>query len=283
MARFCTHCGNPNTNDAAKFCAKCGATFPAQGATTEPAVPPTPAPPPAAAHPVAPAPAPPAAPRAAKSSGPWVKIIVGVLGFFALVSVLAIGTCAYIGYRVKNRVEQAKAEYGLDKLTLPSASSGSSNVQARDVCSLLSKEEVTEITGVAITDAHSSTEKCTYASAANPMVAEVMVTWQGGAMAFKIAAATTKVSAAGEPLIKKLPGIGDEAFTMTPFQGKLKESFQHDLKDDKSGMLKGMSNLLGQFPLVFRKGDVMVSVGVSESPDPDEAKKALAAKIASRL
>ncbi len=315
MARFCTKCGSPAANDQVKFCAKCGTALPAPAATTGAPSHPRAAAPPPAAQPVAAAPAPPAAPpAAAKSSGPWVKIIVGVLGFLALVTVLGLGTCAYLGYRLKQKVEQAKSEYGLDKLgslssKIPSGSSSpSTNVQGRDVCSLLSKEEVTEITGVTITEARGSTEKCDYASATNPTVAEVTVTWQNGATSYKMLAVTMKLNTppspsvpdgtdpvTGKPRFKKLPsvlqnlpGIGDEAIMMTPFQGEVKEDWQRDMKRDSAdavstAMLKGMRDLVGQFPLAFRKGDVMVMVGVSESHDPDEAKKAMAAKIAPRI
>jgi len=281
MARFCTHCGNSIANEGAKFCAKCGTTLPAQAATTEAAAPPAQAPPPTAAQPVASAPVPPAAP-AAQSSGPWVKIIVAVVGFFVLIGVLAIGTCAYVGYRVKKRVEQAKSEYGLDKLARSSSSSSSSStVQERDVCSLLSKEEVSEITGATITEAHGTTSQCTYASATNPTVVQDNVSWQGGAMAFKLAVMSMKMSAGGQAIVN-LPEIGDEACTIG-LEGKTKEDLQREAKNDQSGMLKGMTNLLGRSPLMFHKGDVMVSLGVSEARDIDEAKKTIATKIASRL
>lgn len=273
MARFCTKCGNPAANDQEKFCATCGAAL-----APPPAAPPLSAGP---AVPATPALSESSAAPAQKSSGPWMKIIMGLLAFFVLLCVLAVGTCAYIGYRVKQKAEQVRADYGLDKLAIPSSSSAA---QARDVCSLLSKEEVSEITGVTITETHGSTSQCTYASASNPMVVQDNVTWQGGAMAYKISTSVVKFNASGAPVIEKIPGIGDEAITMTPFQGKDKESFQHDLKDDTSGMLKGMSNFIGKFPLMFRKGDVMVSLGVSEARgEIDEAKKGLAIKIASRL
>jgi hypothetical protein len=214
-----------------------------------------------------------------------VKIIVGVLAFFVLVCVLALGTCAYIGYRVKKRVEQAKTEYGLDKLPgMPSNPNGSPPVQARDVCSLLTKEEVTEITGVTITDAQGTTEKCTYSSATNPTVFTDSVTWQGGTFAFKMAQGTMKLSTAGTPVVTSVPGIGDEAVTMAPYQGKDKENFQNDLQKDQSGLLKGMAGMLGQVPLMFRKGDIMATVSVTEAHgDIDEAKKALALKMVSRF
>jgi hypothetical protein len=56
------------------------------------------------------------------------------------------------------------------------------------------------------------------------------------------------------------------------------------MKNDKSGMLKGMSNIMGGAPLMFRKGDVMVTVtDLEASGDTGDAKIAIAKKIASRL
>ena len=290
MARFCTSCGAPAASDQVKFCGKCGKPLPAPaaaapaGPATPPSAPTAQAPPPAPVQPIAAVAAPAAAPAAAAtSSGPWVKIIVGVLGFFALVSVLAIGTCAYIGYRAKKRFDTAKAQYGLDKLGgVPSP--GSASVQGRDVCSLVSKEEVSAILGVTVTEATGSTENCTYASAQNPSVAEDRVTWQGGALAYKMGVGTMKYLTAGAPIMTPVAGIGDEAVTMSPMQGQAKEDFQRDMQKDQSGFLKGMSGMLGRAPLMFHKGDVFVTVGVSEaSGDIDAAKKAFATKIASRL
>jgi OmpA-OmpF porin, OOP family len=39
------------------------------------------------------------------------KIVVAVLGFFALGTVLVIGSCFYIGYRVKKKADQIQADY----------------------------------------------------------------------------------------------------------------------------------------------------------------------------
>ena len=79
----------------------------------------------------------------------------GRVGILPGSGIAAAGVVTYLAYRVKHKIEEAKTEYGLDKLgKLAEKASGSSGtVQARDVCSLLSKQEVSEITGVAITDA----------------------------------------------------------------------------------------------------------------------------------
>jgi hypothetical protein len=210
-------------------------------------------------------------------------VLIAVLGVFVFLSIAVMGTCAYVGYRMKKKVEEAKSEYGLDKIgsMVPNAQPGAgSPAQERDVCSLLSKDEVSEITGVTITKVSGSNSQCTYGSDTNPVVVQDTVNWQGGAMGFKMMVASMKMTSGGAPVIKSIPGIGDEAVTVT-----LPEDEKQDIKSSMKSapMLKDMMNLMGQFPLMFRKGDIGVQVGVSESRDPDEAKKALAEKIASRL
>ena len=279
---FCTKCGAQVTEGSRKFCTSCGAPLSASSSTTGPTAQAS-GPSAQPSSQLASSATAPSAPAAgAKPSSPWAKVLIAVLGIFVFLSIAVMGTCAYVGYRMKKKVEEAKAEYGLDKIGKMPGSSSSSPVPEREVCSLLSKEEVSEITGVTITETHGSTSECTYASATNPMVFQDNVTWQGGAMAYKMSVATVKFNAPGGQAIVKLSGIGDEGWTIG-MQGKMKEEFDRDAKNDASGMLKNMMGVLGQAPLMFRKGDVMVSLGVSEARDADEAKKALATKIASRI
>jgi hypothetical protein len=294
MARFCTQCGTAATSDEVKFCSKCGAALPAPApapaapaptqAQAAPArsaaAPPAAAPaPPAAAAPAHPSAAPPAAapaaaaPVAAKSSNTFVKILVGVLAFFVLVGVLGVATCAYIGYKAKQKFDQAKTEYGLGN-TGPAA-------QERDVCSLVTKEEVTEFTGVAITSVTGSTSKCTYASESNPVVLETDVSWQGGALGLKLGIASLKAMGGTDTIIQ-VPGIGDEAYTIG-LKGKTAEDMQHEAETDQSGTVKGMTHLLGMAPLMFRKGDVMMTIRLTQAADPDTAKQAIAKAAVGRL
>ncbi len=122
MTSFCTKCGK-QLGEGAAFCTNCGARAEVQGA-----IPVQPAPARAATPPAsvlqnnvaqAPEPSPPVtsagavpAPGANQESGsPIVKIIVVVLGFFAVVAVLVIGSCVYIGYRVKKKAEQVQQAY----------------------------------------------------------------------------------------------------------------------------------------------------------------------------
>lgn len=99
MAKFCASCGSP-VEEALKFCPKCGAQL---GAPAAPA--PATAGPAAAAGAGAPVAAggPAVAAPVAKGGSPILKIVLIVLGILALVTVVGIGSCVYIGYRIKQK------------------------------------------------------------------------------------------------------------------------------------------------------------------------------------
>ena len=273
MPRFCTQCGTPAANDAVKFCAKCGASLPqatqvpAQPQVTSPAATPTPP----AAAPAAASPA--VAATAAKSSSAWVKVLVGVVAFFVVVGALGVATCAYIGYKAKQKFDQAKAEYGVGD-NGPAA-------QERDVCSLISKEEVSQFTGVAVTSATGTGNKCDYTSATDSLVLENDVSWQGGKLGLKLGVMALK-NMAGQNTFVQVPGIGDEAYTIA-LDAKTAADMQKEAQSDQSGTVKGMQHLMAMAPLMFRKADVMVTVKVNEAVDPDAAKQGIAKAVAARL
>ncbi len=278
MARFCTQCGTPAANDSVKFCSKCGAPLgaaapaPAPTPAAQPVQPPSPpvSAPPAVATPAVSA----AAPAAATGSSSLVKILVGILAFFVVIGVLGVATCAYLGYKAKQKIEQAKAEYGVGENAGPAAT-------ARDVCSLITKEEVSQITGAAVTNAEGSTSKCTYSSATNPVVLETDVAWEGGKFAMKLGVATLRHMGPVDTVVT-LPGIGDEAYTIG-LPAKTEEDMKQEAQRDQSGMVKGMTHVMGESPVMFRKADVMVTVRLMEATDPETAKQAVAKTIASRL
>ena len=259
---FCTKCG---AQASGQFCTSCGAPLSGAPAQTNAAAPASP-------QTAAPAPGPPPPVTAAKPMSPAVKIILAVVGICVFLMIAVMGTCGYFAYRVKQKVDQAQAEYGSDKFP---------RVRERDVCSLLSKDEVSEATGASITEATGSTGECTYASTSNPRVFQATVAWQGGAIAYKLSSAATGLSGGGQTVIK-LSGIGDEAWTIG-IAGKEKADLEREQKKDESGMLKGMMSIMGQAPLIFRKGDVMVTLALTEARDADAARTALAMKIASRI
>jgi len=243
MAGFCTKCGSP-VGDDVRFCIQCGS----------PVAPPSPAAqvsaPAAAAGAQAAGAAPGTAP--AKSGSAAVKIIVGLLAFFALVTLLGIGSCVYGLYRVKKKARELSQTYHLD--TTQSTSSGRA-ATARDVCSLVTKEEVGDALGTTISEASGGTSSCRYTSSAgNNQALDVRVTWQGGTLALKFSRMALKGVAGGQEFFQPVAGIGDEAY------------------------IAPMGTTL-----MFRKGDALVNLQLHMVGNNVEATKAIARKIIARL
>jgi len=230
---FCTKCGSP-LNEGARFCAKCGAprvdTLPASSPPSPP-----PATPPAAASAPAPAPASAAPAATAKSDSPVLKIILVVLGFFALVTALGIGACVYAGYRIHRRAAAFKRAYNLDQ---PEAlgRSGGSRVN-RDPCSLITKDAMGDLLGKDIADVEHHPNVCEYIPSGGG--SRVKVTLQGnGKFAMRVLANAQKMAAqmtgtAGN-VMEPLPDVGDEAFylpgTLFMRKGDIMVSLEgHDL------------------------------------------------------
>jgi hypothetical protein len=265
MAQFCTKCGTPAPSDAVKFCPKCGTAFPSQAsapAQTSPPASPSPA--------TAAAPAP-----AAASSGGLAKILIAVLGAVVFIGLLGVGTCVYVGYKAKKKFDQAKAEYGLGGNTGPAA-------QARDVCSLLTKEEATQFTAVTVAQASGTTSKCDYFTSANQLVLENDVSWEGAKLGLKLGIASLRAISGGVNIVVPLQGIGDEAYTIG-LPPKTAEDLKRDAQTDQSGGAPAVTHMIGMSPVMFRKGDVMVTVRVVQAQDPDTAKQGIAKTVAARL
>lgn len=98
MSQFCTTCGKPITEGAA-FCTACGARQPSAAAPATPAPSLSSA---AAASRTPQAPTP-------KKGGSAIKIVVVVLGVIALFTVIAMGSCFYIAYRLRNTAKKYSA------------------------------------------------------------------------------------------------------------------------------------------------------------------------------
>ena len=243
MAGFCTKCGSPIGDDV-RFCLQCGSPV---------APPPVAAPRPAPAAPTgvqvggaAPGPAP------AESGGTAVKIIVVLLAFFFLVTLLAIGSCVYFSYRMRKRARELSQAYRFEMTQ--GATSGRA-VTTREVCSLVTKEEVGEALGTTISEVSGGTSNCRYTSSAGTNQAlDVSVTWRGGAMALGIARMALKGTAGGQEFFQPATGIGDEAY------------------------IAPMGTTL-----MFRKGDVLVNLQFHMVGNLGEAAKVIAQKIAARL
>jgi hypothetical protein len=188
----------------------------------------------------------------AKSGSAILKIIVALLAFFALVTVLGIGSCFYVGYRVRKKARELSQTYHYDMTQ--SANSGRA-ATARDVCSLVTNEEVGESFGMTVSESSGGTSNCRYTlSAANNQALAVQVTWQGGALAMKLASMAFKGAAGGPGGFQSVAGIGDEAYV-----GPMGSTF------------------------MFRKGDVLVNLDLRMVGNNVDAAKLIAQKIAARL
>src|SRR5512146_57054 len=100
--KFCVGCGSPLAVGT-KFCAKCGMAVHAAGAGAGNNT--------AGTAPVS-ATVPTSSTTAPQKSGSgMLKVIVAVLGLFMFVGLLGMGSCAYLAYRAKQKVEGLKAQY----------------------------------------------------------------------------------------------------------------------------------------------------------------------------
>jgi hypothetical protein len=224
MAAFCVSCGTPLT-EGAKFCTKCGATQPAAsaGAVTAPA---------------------PAAP-ASQGSGTAVKIIVGVLGIFVFLSLVAAGSCFYIGYRIKQRASAFTKSMG---------AGATPYTGKRQPCAMLSTTEAADALGQPVASVEQrGTTICEYAYGSTGQHFDVDYTWEGGAMTMGLARGAMK-HVAGMDTFTTVAGIGDETY-IAP----------------------------GNSALMMRKGDVMVNIDLRATGISAEAAENMARKIASRL
>ncbi len=223
MAAFCVSCGNPLA-DGAKFCSKCGATQPSAPAGTV---------------------SPPSAAPASKGSNTAIKIIIGILGFFVFLSLLAAGSCFYIGYRVKQRAHEFSRSMGGDAKPYTGR---------RQPCAMLSTSEASDALGQTVASVEQrGTSACAYGYGSGGQHFDVEYTWEGGGITMGIAHGAMK-HVAGMDTFTTVDGIGDEAY-LAP----------------------------GNSALMMRKGDVMVNIDLRESGVSADAAKKMARKIASRL
>src|SRR5215471_12281311 len=196
MAGFCTNCGAPF--GAGKFCTGCGAPIPtasAASASTPASV--------AAGPAAAPVVVPPAAPSA-KSSG-TMKVLLIVFGVLALLFTVAMGSCFYIGYRIRQKTRQFTQE--------------TANVPAyrgtHDACKLVTAADVSEALGVPAQIADSTTSNaCQFKfGEGGAKTLAVDFTWEGGAMTMKLSRATLG-QFGGIKTFTPLQGVGDEAYIL---------------------------------------------------------------------
>ncbi len=165
MSRFCGKCGAP-LPDGFRFCGSCGAGNQQQASPSQP----RPFQP--VAQPVAPQPAPPAA-AAAKSSSPWLKIVLVTFIIVFACGAVAVGGVIYVLHKVSQKAHEYSREVlGETPSTAPVTSSGgSAGVGAHagasaavtgDPCLLLSKQEVGQAIGVSIVETTPADGGCSY-------------------------------------------------------------------------------------------------------------------------
>ena len=92
---FCTKCGA--SLGGGKFCTSCGAPVASESAVSTAAT----------ANPINTS----ATASATTNSSPVVKILMIVLGIIVLVALLGLGTCVYVGYRAKKKVDEVRQAY----------------------------------------------------------------------------------------------------------------------------------------------------------------------------
>jgi len=177
MTVFCSGCGT-SIADGVKFCPACGKPSGDAGS--------------AAATPVM-STAPPA------SGGGAMKIVLIVLGIIGLIGVLMVGSCFYVGYKMKKAADSF-------------ATNSKPYTGKKEPCSFVSVEEATEALGTPVQSAEArGPMSCDYALGTDGSQ-HVMVgfMWKGGTGLMKM----TKTAAqfGGKEAFTDLPGVGDEAF-----------------------------------------------------------------------
>lgn len=166
--------------DGVKFCPACGK---ASASEVVPA---------ATAGPMFTTPPPPPA------SGGAMKIVLIILGVLGLIFVLMIGSCFYIGYRVK----KAAGDF---------ASSSKPYTGKRAPCSFASAAEAADAVGVSVESATPrGSSICDYALGTEGNHLNVQFAWQGGTGIMKLT--RTAMQFGGKQAVSELSGLGDEAF-----------------------------------------------------------------------
>ena len=111
VPRFCTDCGAP-WSAAGKFCEKCGAS-----ANPQPTLSSAESLPSSSRFQVVHTTAQVSPPPPAKSGGKFLKFVMIAAALFVLLLLLAMGSCAYIAYRAKQRINKVQEAYNKDDLS----------------------------------------------------------------------------------------------------------------------------------------------------------------------
>lgn len=292
MSKFCVQCGNELSGNA-MFCIHCGTKLNPDLNATDPS--------PKPGGPIAPAKKP---TTKRKPSGK--KILLVVVGVLIVFGGLCVAEVMYIIHRIDaNNRQLLSGSSGQDSVaagtsnqdataanaaaqavSLPASSddssseakdASSSNTQ-KDACILVTKEEVASATGTSVAEATPNEDKdlCTYTpSDGDIAVVTVQVNWQGGKVAMNALPAVTQ-NAIGKDIRQPVSGIGDEAYILGVDE-KTQKSF-----DDIPGQLKALASF-ATGPLMFRKGDVWVTVTATLAKNKADAEKKIASIAVDRL
>jgi len=165
MSKFCGKCGTP-LQDGFGFCGSCGASTQQQTSPPQPqAFQPV-------AQPAAPQPSPPAV-AAAKSSSPWLKIILVTFIVVFVCGAVAVGGVIYVVHKVSQKAREYSREVlgetpsstpvtSSDGSAAAAAHAGISAAVTGDPCLLLSKQDVSQAIGVSIVETSPADGGCSY-------------------------------------------------------------------------------------------------------------------------
>ena len=178
------------------------------------------------------------------------KIIAWVLGISTLVTLLSIASCAYFDYRTR---KEALARPNMSHSEGMGGGIAEANVDAREVCSLVSNLEVGEALGTTVSSTNKGALTCVYTSSVGRSLS-VEVRPQAGPIALQLSVMAMKAATKGQSAVRQIVGIGDEAYA-----GR-----------------KGST-------LMFRKGNTLVNLNVHTDGNNFLAATVIARKIATRL
>jgi hypothetical protein len=183
MAVFCAGCGT-SIADGVNFCPACGKAVGASANQATPNASPNVAPVFSSTAPVPP------------PSGAT-KLILIVVGIIALIGILMIGSCVYIGYRVK----KAAGDF---------TSHSKPYTGARQPCAFVSAQEATQLLDAPVRDAISrGSVGCDYVlEGDNHLIVQFL--WKGGTSIMKLTHSAAQYG--NKEAFRELPGLGDEAF-----------------------------------------------------------------------
>jgi hypothetical protein len=177
MAGFCNACGAP-MGDGGRFCPACGKP---SSAEIVPA---------ATAGPMLTGSNPPPSDGA-------MKIVLIIAGIIGLILILMIGSCFYIGYRVK----KAAGDF---------TRHGKPYTGKREPCSFVSASEAADALGVPVQEATPrATSACEYVLNAEGGRMQIQYAWQGGTGAMKVMRAAMQLG--DKAAFTEAPELGDEA------------------------------------------------------------------------